>query len=166
MMYTSRIPLDNTGVYCKALQKQSLSLNIANTLFTIHGSCQIPALKQSYLNCSTGYFILFLFYVSCYLSCMFSHSFGDISYYRKKMYEFTIFSFGLPRDSWTLFFAFKWCITFLSMNNDFSEQLWYILQFIYNTDRCASVILITSSKICTQHKKIQVFSICIASRSV
>ena len=79
MTYTSSVPLDNTNVYCRALQKQSLSLNIANTLFVIHGSCQIPTLKQSYLNCSTGHFILFLLYVSCYLPCMFSHSFGDIS---------------------------------------------------------------------------------------
>ena len=81
VMYTSRIPLDNTDVYCKALQKQLISLNIANTLFTIHGSRQIPTLKQSYLNCSTGCFIIFLFYVSCYLLCMISHSFADISFF-------------------------------------------------------------------------------------
>lgn len=129
MMYTSSVPLDNTNVYCKALQKlnnHQYSIRHSWIISNTNPKAIIPELFN-WIFYTLSFICLLLFAMH-----VFTFIWGHFLL-QKKMYEFRTFSFGLPRDSWTLFFAFNWCITFLSMNNDFSVQLWYILQFSYNT---------------------------------
>lgn len=111
MMYTSRIPLDNTGVYCKAYRN---SLFPQHCQYSIHHSWTVNTSSKAIIPELFNWIFYTLSFLCLLLFVMhvFTFIWGHFLL-QKKMHEFTIFSFGLPRDSWTLFFAFNWSITFL-----------------------------------------------------